>query len=86
MTYIGQTFRVIAWKLRVQRGPGRGDKNVERPRMPKRGPYLDSDDKPTLLTIDEHDQVNVPALLASGAIIPWSSKTVVSKSSRKGAE
>ena len=65
------TYRQIAHKLRwTKDAPPRPDTNSERPRRGKRGPYLDEDD-PTLVTFEEDDAVNVPALLAQGAIEPY---------------
>lgn len=67
------TYRQVAHKLRIQKDPGCGPhKESARPRKGKRGPYLDSDDEPTLITIDADDAVDVPRLLAQGAIVPYS--------------
>lgn len=71
--YIGQTFRQVSHRLRIQRGPGRTDKVSERPRVGSRergwGDYRDG--APTLITFDEHDRVDVEDLLRIGAIVPW---------------
>jgi len=73
------TYRQMAHRLRIQRGPGRPDRVSERPRKGNRsfgwGEYADSDEQPTLITFDEHDRVDVPALLAIGAIVPWQEVT-----------
>lgn len=66
-------YRQVAHRLRINRGPGRPDKVSERPRAGRRGDwreFLDSDEAPTLIAFDEYDQVNIPALLAQGAIAP----------------
>lgn len=72
------TYIQIAHRLRIQRGPGRPDKLSERPRAGSRergwGAFTDSPDKPTLITFDEYDQVDVDALLRSGAIVPYTPK------------
>ncbi len=71
-----QTYRQIAHRLRIQRGPGRPDKVSERPREGSRekgwGKFLDSEDHPTLITFDEHDQADIAGLLRLGAIVPYS--------------
>ena len=68
-------YRQVTHKLRMQRGPGRPDKNSERPREGSRaegwGRFLDTDAAPTLITFDEYDQVDIDALLRLGAIVPW---------------
>lgn len=73
------TYRQLSHRLRIQRGPGRPDKVLERPREGSRergwGRYLDSDEKPTLITFDEYDQVDIAQLLRSGAIVPWEEVT-----------
>lgn len=63
-------YRQIAYRLRIQRGPGNPDKVSERPRA-SRGKYLDSDEQPTLIEFDEFDRADIPGLLALGAIVPW---------------
>lgn len=65
--YVGVPFRQITHRLRVQRGPGRPHLESERPRDEKSGRFLDDDD-PTIVTFDEHCQVDVDSLLAIGAI------------------
>lgn len=79
-----KTYRVLSAKLRVQRGPGREDLEVARPVVqtakgePKRDgrgnvTYTDGDGAPgsaapTLVTFDEHCQVNIGQLIRFGAI------------------
>ena len=66
-----QVYRVVTRRLRVQRGPGRHDLVAERPMNKAETRYIDSDDKPTLITFDEHCQVDIPWLLRLGAIVPY---------------
>lgn len=61
------TYRQIAHRLRIQRGPGRPDLVSERPRN-KSGRYLDSAAEPTLVTFDSYCQVDVDSLLRNGGI------------------
>lgn len=68
---MSDTYRVITKKLRVQRGAGRPDLEVARPMNAGRTVFLDSDEAPTLVTFDEHCQVDIPYLLRLGAIVPW---------------
>ena len=68
---MGDTYRQITHRLRIQRGPGRTDKISERPRNLMTGDFLDDASNPTLITFDEYDQVNIPYLLTLGAIEPW---------------
>lgn len=63
-------YRQIAEKLRIQRGVGRPDKVSTRPRDKTSGRYLDADN-PTLIELDQWDQVDMPSLLADGAIEPY---------------
>lgn len=68
------TYRQISHRLRVQRGPGKPDTVVERPRREGgrgRVVYADSDAEPTLITFHKGDVADVPALLAAGAIAPY---------------
>ncbi len=65
-----KTYRQITHKLRIYRGPGRGEKVSERPRG-KNGAYQDSEENPTLITLDEYDQVDVTKLLAAGIIAEY---------------
>lgn len=80
------TYRQIAATLRVQRGAGREDLVSERPvvltakgekKRDARGnvTYLDSDEAPTLVTFDEHCQINVPFLLKTGALVEIAAPT-----------
>lgn len=72
--YLGKPFRQFSRRLRIQRGPGKPDKVSERPVQELSDGsirYLDSDEAPTLITFDEHDQVDIPSLLSIGAIVPW---------------
>lgn len=66
-----QVYRVVTRRLRVQRGPGRHDLVVERPMNKAMTRYLDSDAAPTLITFDEHCQVDMDGLLRLGAIVPY---------------
>lgn len=72
--YLGVPYRQIAARLRIQR-PGRPHLESERPRRQLRdgsfGRYLDSDENPTLITFDADCDVDVAALLRSGAIAPY---------------
>ncbi len=63
-------YRQLSLRLRVQRGQGRKDLVSERPhKMTDAGPvYSDSLEKPTIVTFDEHCQVDIEAMLGSGAI------------------
>ena len=63
------TYRQVAWKLRIAKDSG-PDKVSERPRKGKRGPYQDNDE-PTLVEIAADDNINVEAMLAQGAIEPY---------------
>lgn len=81
------TYRQVAHKLRIQKDPGCGPhKESVRPRKGKRGPYLDSDDEPTLITFDEDDAVDVERLLAIGAIKPYSPPKPKRATKTKGAD
>jgi len=64
-------YRLIAHKLRVQRGPGNEDYNPTRPRVKGGGAFLDSDEKPTLVEFDAKCQVDVADLLKMGAIVEY---------------
>jgi hypothetical protein len=73
-----RVYRVIAHGLRVQRGPGREHLEVKRPyRENARGQrvYLDSEEAPTLVSFDEHCQVDVGKLIAMGGIVAVSPET-----------
>ena len=82
------TYRQIAHRLRIQRGPGNPDRISERPRAGSKGnwgAFLDSDAEPTLITFDDLDQVDVAALLASGAIQAYTPPAAPVKLPTKGA-
>lgn len=82
------TYRQIAHKLRIARGPGNPDRLSARPRQGNRergwGAYLDSDDAPTLVTFEPGDLVDVDALLRSGAIAPYTPPAVVPATPKGG--
>ncbi len=67
----GVLYRQITHKLRIHRGPGRGERLSERPRDDRTRRFLDSPERPTLVQFDEGDRVDVAWLLAIGAIAPW---------------
>ena len=70
---MSKTYRQLTFRLRVQRGPGKKDLVSERPMKLVKGNrvYTDSDEKPTLVSFDEHCQVNIPGLLRGGAIMEY---------------
>ena len=79
------TYRQVAHKLRIQKDPGCGPhKESFRPRKGKRGPYLDSDDEPTLIEFEADDAADVPRLLAQGAIVPYSPPKAKRATKKKG--
>lgn len=65
-------YRLIAGKLRVQRGPGKGDLIAERPfkrdRRTNSKMFLDGANDPVLVEFDADCVVDVPSLIAIGAI------------------
>lgn len=63
---MAETYRQLAHKLRIQRGPGRPDLVSKRPRNKRTKRYLD--DGKTFITFDEHCQADVAKLLRIGAI------------------
>lgn len=69
-------YRQLSARLRVQRGAGRPDLVSERPTDPKTKRFSDSDESPTLIEFDEHCQVDIPFLLAIGAIAEYEPKKV----------
>lgn len=84
MKYVQLTRR-----LRVQRGPGHPDLVSERPlKLNARGEfkaYLDDPDSgPTLVEFDELCQVDIPALLRSGALREYAPPKP-KRAARKGA-
>ena len=67
------TYKQIAHRLRIHDAQG-VSVNHERPRTGTKGDwgaYLDSDEEPTLITLNAGDQVDVPALLSAGGIQPY---------------
>ena len=77
---MGKQYVLVAMKQRVQRGPDRPDYVPERPykkdskgnKVPTGGdPHKVPHENPTLVTYDEHCQVNIPDLLAFGAIVEY---------------
>lgn len=55
-------YRQISGKLRIQRGPGRPDYVSERPRDPRTQRYTDLEE-PTLVSFDQHCQVDVEKMI-----------------------
>ena len=79
----------VAYRLRVQRGPGRADLYSERPvRKNSEGHIVeakdDPDNFPTIVTFDEHCRVDIPALLKLGAIKQYSEPPVTPIASGRG--
>jgi len=72
---MGKTYRQITYKLRVSRGPGRSDLVSTRPcKTDKHGnrTYTDSDEKPTLVTFDEHCRIaDLPFWLEVGHLVEY---------------
>jgi hypothetical protein len=62
------TYRQIGPRLRITRGPGKGETLSERPQN-RGGRYLDQDE-PTMVTFHIGDQVDVDFLIQVGAIEP----------------
>lgn len=77
-------YRVITKGLRVQRGTGRPDLVVMRPMNGSRTVFTDSDDMPTLVSFDEHCQVDITYLLNIGAIVPWEAPLQAEKGGNDG--
>lgn len=69
---MGQKYRLIAGKLRVQRGKGNTDLVVERPfrreRKTNSKVFLDGEDEPVLVEFDANCIVDIPSLISLGAI------------------
>jgi len=64
-------FIQIVHRLRwTKDAPPRVDRISERPRNRQTGAYLDGD-VPTLVTFEEDDAIDVPALLTQGALRPY---------------
>jgi hypothetical protein len=61
-------YRQIGERLRISRAPGKGETLSERQRA-RGGRYLD-EDEPTMITLEEGDQVDVDFLIKVGAIEP----------------
>ena len=57
--------------LRFRQAPGGPKIEVLRPQNASRSQYLDSDEAPTLVTFEDTAGVDIPSLLATGAIVPW---------------
>ena len=73
-------YRQRAYKLRIHRREG-GERESIRPRVEDkdgRWRYLD-EDNPTLIELDERDLVDIDALLASGAIVPYAAPKAVKR-------
>ncbi len=66
---MGTTYILQAPKVRVHR-PGQADYVVERPRNKDTLEFLDTK-KPTLITLEEGDQVDVQDWLRTGVIAPY---------------
>lgn len=77
---MGKTYRQITYKLRVGRGPGRPDLISVRPcKKDKHGNrvYTDSEEKPTLVTFDEHcDLQDLDFWLKVGHLVPYTPPVV----------
>jgi hypothetical protein len=66
------TYRVLAPGLSVSSTLPGVHKRVKRPGSPLSGNYEDSDEQPTLITLEATDEVNIQSLLDQGSIVPWS--------------
>lgn len=69
-----KTYRLIAREVRLQRGAGRPDLNVQRPhRIAPNGRTIWLDEQqPTLIDVDEHCRSgDVERLLRIGALEVW---------------
>ena len=64
-------YRQLAPTLRIA-VPGKGEREQSRPRRngSDNGPFVDSDTEPTVIELEAGDPVDVPWLLAVGAIAP----------------
>lgn len=80
-------YRQLAHRLRIER-PGHPHRVSERPRQGNRergwGAFTDSDDAPTLVEFHPDDQVDIPALLRSGAIVEWTPPASAGKERARG--
>lgn len=68
-----QVYRQLAHRLKIPAKTGGEHKVSERPSVDRKGTrvYLDSVEKPTLVTISDGDAVDVEFLLRTGAIVPY---------------
>ena len=73
--YVGQTFRVVASALRIQRNETQQThREIRRPRVNPDDPgsaYTDSVEEPTLLTIKADDEIDVASLIQAGGLVPY---------------
>lgn len=76
--YTGVDYRQVAMTLKIYTDDKPSERRVsQRPRVhmdsaPGPGnPYTDSDEAPTLIRFKATDQVDVPGLLATGAIVEY---------------
>ena len=72
------TYRVITGGLRFRQAPGGPKVTVRRPSDAAGEHYTDSDAAPTLVTFEATAEVDIPSLLATGAIVPWEPAPAVS--------
>ena len=80
------TYRQLSHKLRWHRAGGPHQES-ERPwNNADQRIYQDSDDAPTLVTFQEGDDVNIDALLAQGAIQPYTKPKKVTVTAFSDAE
>jgi hypothetical protein len=69
--YVGVPFRQLAGSLKIYKVGRPSERRVsQRPADYTGGPFTDSEEKPTLITFEADDAVDVDALLATGAIMP----------------
>ena len=64
-------YRVMCSGLRFRQVPGGPKGTVRRPSDAAGEHYTDSADSPTLVTFEATAEVDIPSLLATGAIVPW---------------
>jgi hypothetical protein len=76
------TYRQIAKTLKISNKAGHPPKRQTR-QVGGDG-YSDSAEKPTLITIDPWDEVNIQGLLNSGAIVPYSPPVASKKEKTRG--
>jgi len=65
------TYRVIAGGLSISSTIPGVHKRVTRPGNPLTGRYEDSEDNPTLITIEPTDEANLQMLIDNGSIVPY---------------